>query len=84
MRHTVQNISLAMPYPVNACRMCGATSYRRVLARDENGQLRPNGLYQCSGCSVVFADPRSWRDGGPDVVTQGEAKPLTPVLRPQS
>ena len=71
-----------MPYPVNACRMCGATSYRHVVARDENGKLRPNGLYQCSGCSVVFADPKIWRDGGPDVQAQPDVKSLTPVMRP--
>ena len=46
--------------------MCGATSYRRVIARDEQGALRSSDLYQCSGCSVVFADPKAWRDGGAD------------------
>lgn len=69
-----------MPVPLNACRMCGATSYRRVLARDAEGKLSPNGLYQCSGCSVVFADPQAWRDGGPEVVAHADIKPLTPVL----
>jgi hypothetical protein len=49
---------------INACRTCGATNYRRVVARDTFGHLRPTGLYQCSGCSVVFADPKAWRDGG--------------------
>ena len=43
--------------------MCGATSYRRVIARDDAGALRATELYQCSGCSVVFADPKAWRDG---------------------
>ena len=46
--------------------MCGATSYRRVIARDEQGAMRHTDLYQCSGCSVVFADPKAWRDGGAD------------------
>ena len=64
---------------LNACRLCGATSYRRVLARDETGVLKPNGLYQCSGCTVVFADPGAWRDGGSDGGLPTEAvKPLTP------
>ncbi len=67
-----------MNSPINACRMCGATSYRRVLARDERGALRPNGLYQCSGCSVVFADPQAWRDGGADQIQREAVKPLTP------
>jgi hypothetical protein len=43
--------------------MCGATNYRRVVARDDLGALRATELYQCSGCSVVFADPKAWRDG---------------------
>lgn len=68
--------------PLNACRLCGATSYRRVLARDDSGALRPNGLYQCSGCSVVFANPQAWRDGGADVAPPAPAvRPLTPVRR---
>lgn len=46
--------------------MCGATSYRRVIARDDHGALRPTDLYECSGCSVVFADSKAWRDGGAD------------------
>jgi hypothetical protein len=69
-----------MPTPLlNACRVCGATSYRRVLARDETGALKPNGLYQCSGCTVVFADPSAWRDGGPDLAaSRPDIKPMTP------
>ena len=43
--------------------MCGATSYRHVIARDGSGAMTPAGLYQCSGCSVVFADPAAWREG---------------------
>jgi hypothetical protein len=42
--------------------------------------MRATDLYQCSGCSVVFADPKAWREGevevaqlAPPVVT------LTPV-----
>lgn len=50
--------------PIYCCRTCGATSYRKVIARDQQGRLRPAGPYQCSGCSVVFADPKAWRNGG--------------------
>jgi hypothetical protein len=46
--------------------MCGASSYRAVIDRDGSGAMRPTGLYRCSGCSVVFADPRAWREGGAD------------------
>jgi len=59
--------------PLNACRTCGATNYRRVIARDERGDLKPTGLYQCSGCSVVFANPKAWRDGGVDEL---DARPV--------
>ncbi len=43
--------------------MCGATSYRPVIARDAAGAMTRTGLYLCSGCSVVFADPKAWREG---------------------
>jgi hypothetical protein len=36
--------------------------------------MRRTGLYKCSRCSVVFVDPKAWRDGGadePDVQPQG-------------
>jgi hypothetical protein len=49
--------------PLNRCRICGASSYRAVIDRDGSGAMRPTGLYRCSGCSVVFADPAAWRDG---------------------
>jgi hypothetical protein len=66
--------------PYYCCRMCGSTSYRRVLARDESGAIRATELYHCSGCSVVFADPKSWREGGADIVSPPlPAKPLTPL-----
>ena len=52
--------------PMNACRLCGASSYRRVIERDETGAMRHRGLFACSGCSVVFTDPGSWRENGPE------------------
>ncbi len=62
--------------------MCGATSYRHVIARDDSGAMKPTGLYQCSSCSVVFADPKAWREGGDDVPV-GSSSPITP-LRPST
>jgi hypothetical protein len=59
--------------------MCGATSYRRVVARDEAGAMRATALYQCSGCSVVFADPKAWREG---VGTTATGRPLEPSTVP--
>jgi hypothetical protein len=47
--------------PRYSCRHCQATSYREVIQRDALGKMQRNGLYRCSGCSVVFADPNAWR-----------------------
>ena len=69
---------MSLEQPMNACRTCGATNYRQVIARDASGDLRPTGLYRCSGCSVVFADPKAWRDGGVD-----ELDIRTPRMAPQ-
>ena len=68
---------MSLPHPY-ACRMCGATSYRRVIDRDGTGALRPTSLFHCSGCSVVFMDPKAWRDG------EGEPAPsmVPPNVRP--
>jgi len=42
--------------------------------------MRATELYQCSSCSVVFADPRAWREGGGDVVPDAPVvRPLTPL-----
>jgi hypothetical protein len=45
------------------CLPAGATSYRRVMTRDSGGAVLAAKLYQCSGCSLVFADPSAWRGG---------------------
>lgn len=65
----------------NCCRLCGATSYRPVMVRD-GGVMRPSGLYRCSGCSVVFEDPRSWREAGPDYEPPDLPVPPAPVPAP--
>lgn len=49
--------------PLHCCRLCGSSNYRRILARDAHGARRSTELYRCSGCSVVFADPKAWREG---------------------
>jgi hypothetical protein len=59
--------------------MCGATSYRAVIARDDSGAMRASGLFQCSSCSVVFADPKAWRNGGKDEMPRA---PLVQIRRP--
>ena len=52
-----------MPQPVNRCRLCRATSYRRVIERDGSGALTATSRFRCSGCSITFSEPRVWRDG---------------------
>jgi hypothetical protein len=63
---------------LHCCRLCGATSYRRVIARDDAGAMRASALYQCSGCSVVFTDPKAWRCGDDDVSIAAPAAPPPP------
>ena len=45
--------------PTFRCRICPATTYRKVLTRADDGSR----LYRCSGCGVVFTDPAAWREG---------------------
>jgi hypothetical protein len=54
----------------SVCRECGATSYRRLTHRDLNGAMTYSGTYRCSGCSLTFTDPATWR-GGPPVSDAG-------------
>jgi transposase-like protein len=44
-----------------SCRLCGATSYRNVVARNETGAIRATSQYRCSGCTLTFQDPKEWR-----------------------
>jgi len=69
--HTVSPMRL---HPLG-CRLCGTTRYRRVVL-DVFGEPRPTGLYKCSGCSVVFADPTAWRDGE---IEEGAGVPPPPL-----
>lgn len=55
------NMDLATP-PYR-CRLCDAASYRRLTHRGLDGAMQYSGLYRCSGCSVTFSDPVTWREG---------------------
>lgn len=52
------------PTARNCCGYCGATSYHRVVARDETGAMRYTETLQCTGCNRVFASLQIWRQGG--------------------
>jgi hypothetical protein len=41
------------------CRLCGSKDFHRYQVTGMNGKRRDTELWQCSRCSVVFAD---WRD----------------------
>ena len=43
------------------CRLCGATSYRRLVQRGQSGAMTYSGLYGCSGCDMTFTNPSTWR-----------------------
>ena len=57
------------------CRLCGAATYRRLVQRGPNGAMEYANLYRCSGCSVTFADPSAWREGGAAPASAREAVP---------
>jgi DNA-directed RNA polymerase subunit RPC12/RpoP len=42
------------------CRVCGTTSYQRVMGRADSGALQPTGEYRCTGCRNVFNSLRAW------------------------
>lgn len=60
--------------PVNRCGYCGATSYRRVVARDQDGAMRYGSLLLCSGCQREFADLKTWRDGATGELRHSETQ----------
>jgi hypothetical protein len=59
---------------VNKCHQCGATSYKPVIKRDDQGVMRASGTYQCTGCRLVFETINEWR-AGIGVQTVGENDP---------
>lgn len=61
--------------PSNACRLCGATAYQPVIARDANGAMMPSGTYRCVRCKLEFNTIDQWRGNA-------EAAPvLTPLTK---
>ncbi len=62
----------ALPSPRNFCGICGATSYRKVIARDASGAMRPIERLRCTGCEREFLDVQAWRLGGPSVSASPE------------
>lgn len=57
----MQNAVMPSTTPVNACRLCGATAYRPVIARDASGAMKPTGRYRCVGCKLEFEHVKQWR-----------------------
>jgi hypothetical protein len=51
------------PKPTNICHVCGATSYRYVIERNDGGQMKPTQQLQCNGCKKLFSDVQDWRNG---------------------
>ncbi|RYH67298.1 MAG: hypothetical protein EON54_04070 [Alcaligenaceae bacterium] len=48
---------------LNRCGYCGASSFHRVVARDETGAMRYTKALQCTGCSREFSNLQVWRQG---------------------
>jgi hypothetical protein len=51
-----------LPPPLNRCRFCAASSYRRLVHRGPDGVMHYSGVYRCSGCSLEFTQVASWRE----------------------
>ncbi|KRC22553.1 hypothetical protein ASE31_21990 [Acidovorax sp. Root217] len=51
----------------NYCGICRATSYRKVIARDDSGAMRTTERLRCTGCGREFLDVQSWRQGLPRI-----------------
>lgn len=49
--------------PVNKCHACGSATYLQVIQRDAAGAMSPSGVYQCSGCRMLFSSIGEWRNG---------------------
>jgi len=54
---------------INKCHHCGATSYKPVIKRDEQGAMNRSGLYRCTGCGLEFKTIDEWRKGGASQIT---------------
>lgn len=48
---------------ISKCHHCGATSYKPVIKRDEQGVMSMSGLYKCTGCGLEFKSIDEWRKG---------------------
>lgn len=48
---------------INKCHQCGATSYKPVIKRDDQGVMNMSGLYRCTGCGLEFKNIDEWRKG---------------------
>ena len=64
----MKNLSPAIsmnPSPTrNCCGYCGATSYHRVVARDDAGVMRYTEALRCTGCGREYANLQVWRNSG--------------------
>jgi len=49
---------------ISKCHHCGATSYKPVIKRDDQGAMTMSGLYRCTGCGLEFKTIDEWRKGG--------------------
>lgn len=60
------------------CRLCLATTYRALRAPQESGAR----LYRCTGCGVVFNDPKAWRQWPEDAEVPEPIPPAPHGLPP--
>ncbi|WP_100409496.1 hypothetical protein [Acidovorax sp. 69] len=63
MKNLSASISTNPSTARNCCGYCGATSYHRVLARDDAGVMRYTEALRCTGCGREYANLQVWRQG---------------------
>ena len=64
MKNQSSAISMNPSTARNCCGYCGATSYHRVLARDDAGVMRYTEALRCTGCGREYANLQVWRNSG--------------------
>jgi len=76
MFHSPKNNLSRVMTKINKCHRCGATSYKPVIKRHENGTMMPSGEHQCVGCKLIFTDIDAWRNAPAkeDAPIQGQDK----------
>jgi len=62
---------------MNKCHQCGATSYKPVIKRNDQGAMNMSGIYRCTGCGLEFKTIDEWRKGDASLISPGRANDVS-------